>query len=378
MFSERKNIFGDLPDVFINELLTRADVVGKETRDYVDTQMQARESLRKRAHQLGLIKKLPDLTNMPTKSVAAVDGSLVTRQLASFDLNAAAALAVDGIGFESDEPSSWHEIAIHTTKPLPSGQEITYALMFCMEYEVAHKVERDLVMLDGAFSTGMVAISIAWQSSKDLKDTLSEVFKCRWTESTMGIVPELLDSDNVISVPKRSSLNEFVTQTKLFDNREVNTNGRSTASLILEAGEYAGPFKLETHSFHFDSTEFYSNYITDLCKQYSGIRVLYYKPKDWTHALRIELPPGIANDHKRTAESLEIIRMQTVNPAIMEPYPLYVADRFVKSLNKGVDALLDSVKTKIIAESEEPDLVFGMLNSYRTDVTDMLARELGS
>ena len=35
-----------------------------------------------------------------------------------------------------------------------------------MEYDVARTVERDLVMLDGAFSTGMVAISLAFTGGK--------------------------------------------------------------------------------------------------------------------------------------------------------------------------------------------------------------------
>ena len=51
----------------------------------------------------------------------------------------------------------------------------------------------------------------------------------------------------------------------------------------------------------------------------------------------------------------------------MEPYPLYVADRFVKSLRKGVNAILESVKTKTIGESPNPDIASDMLNAYRTE-----------
>ena len=74
--------------------------------------------------------------------------------------------------------------------------------------------------------------------------------------------------------------------------------------------------------------------------------MVYYKPQDWSHAFRIELPPAIANDQNVLHETLEIIRRQTTNPAMLEPYPLYVADRFAKNLQKGVAALLESVKTE--------------------------------
>ena len=72
-------------------------------------------------------------------------------------------------------------------------------------------------MLDGAFSTGMVAISIALRAAADLHDDLSETFRGRWMESVMELVPEILDSrQHHLRLPKRSSANEFATKTLLF------------------------------------------------------------------------------------------------------------------------------------------------------------------
>ena len=170
----------------------------------------------------------------------AVDGSLVSERLASFDLNAAAALAVDGIGFDAHQDNPRHDIAVHPTRPLRFGREITYALMFCMEYNIASNEikTRELVMLDGAFSTGLIAISKALVSAQNHYDELYNDFFDRWAPSTMLRVPEIMTSDHVVALPKRSSSNEFVTQTRLFDRREIDTNGRSTASLILNANEF--------------------------------------------------------------------------------------------------------------------------------------------
>ncbi len=360
-------VFGDLPDALINELLTRSDEVTKRARESVDARIDERDGLRSRALRLGLISTVEDLEDMPFKSVAAVDGSPALVRLAAFELAGAAALAVDGLGGDTAENNLPYDFDIHITDPIAHAREIAYGLMFCMEYEIARKIERDLVMLDGTFFTGMVAISLALRAAKSLRDELSDAFNRRWTDSVMELVPEILVADNVVAVPKRTSANEFRDRTKLFHGRHVDINGRSTASLILDAGEYAGPFKLQTHSFFLDPADFYGDYTSKLQTMYSQIEVVYFKPHSWSHAFRIELPPAIANDHNLLHETLEIMRRQTANPAMLEPYPLYVADRFAKSLQKGVAALLDSVRTQVTANSDEPNIAQDMMNAYRSD-----------
>lgn len=362
-------VFGDLPDALINELLTRAHGVGESARKHVETQVQERENLRKRALQLGIIKELPDLSHMPTESVSAVDGSLVSKRLASFDLNAAAALAVDGIGFDTHGNNTRHHIAIHPTKPLPFGREITYALMFCMEYNIALDETniRQLVMLDGAFSTGLIAISKALISAESHYHELYNDFFDRWTRNTMRSVPEIMTSDRVIALPKRSSANEFRDQTRLFDGREIDTNGRSTASLILNANEYAGPFSFDARRPQTWHTDAFPGFWKDVSGLFEELQVVYLKPHPWSHAYRVEMTPAIGGDERRLHSVLDTIKRQCTNPAMMEPYPLYVADRFAKSLAKGADALLDAVRRDVIANSEDPEVAYAMLNAYRTE-----------
>ena len=363
------DVFGDLPDALINELLVRSTEVAERAAANVSTHITERDELRDRAQRLGIIARLDEMPESPDRSVVAVDGSLALFRLASFDLVATAALAVNGLRSPIADTRLPYKFDVRIPGPVARANEIAYALMFCMEYEVASEVESELVLLDGAFSTGMVAISLALRSASDLRDSLSDSFNRRWTDSVIDIVPELLVSDRVIAIPKRTSSNEFMSQTRLFQNREVDTNGRSTASLILEGGEYAGPFALETHGFFLDASSFYRRYTNDLLNRYSDISVVYFKPTDWAHAFRIELPPTIGRDKDVLHQTLELVRRQTASPALMEPYPLYVADRFAKSLNKGVSAILDATRSKVVRESENPEIAIDMLNAYRTDVS---------
>ena len=361
-------VFGDLPDALINELLIRAEGVGKTAREHVETHVRTRDQLRKRALQLGLIRDLPDLSQVPPPSVVAVDGSLVSKRLASIDLNAAAALAVDGIGFEVGRNNLRHDIAVHPTKPLRYGHEVTYALMFCMEYNiVAEETKtRELVMLDGAFSTGLIAISKALISARNHYDRLNNDFFDRWTTKTMRSVREIMTSNRVIALPKRSSANEF-TRTHLFGNREIDTNGRSTASLILESNEYSGPFRFDTRRPQTWPSDDFPDFWNHVRALFEELQVIYFKPHPWSHAYRIEMPRSIGDDEQLRHSVLDVIKRQTTNPAMLEPYPLFVADRFAKSLTKGVNAILDSARTDVVANSEDPELAYTMLNAYRTE-----------
>ena len=376
MVSEQTDIFGDLPDALINELLTRSEEVGSTARKHVDKLVRQRDSLRQRARQLGLVNELPDLSHVPAQSVAAVDGSLVSKRLASFDLNAATALAVDGIGSDirGHEPS--HHIAVHVTKPLPYGRVVTYALMFCMEYNIASEEAnaRNLVMLDGAFSTGLIAISKALEADESYDDTLYKDFFDRWTTKTIHSVGEIMTSNHVLALPKRSSANEFA-RTRLFKNHEIDTNGRSTASLILNANEYAGPFGFDTRRPQTWQTETFPGFRKELSGLFEELQVVYFKPRSWSHAYRVEMPRVIADDEQRLHSVLDTIKRQCINPAMMEPYPLYVADRFAKSLAKGANALLDAVRRGIVSSSDDPEIAYSMLNSYRTDLLDAETEE---
>ena len=369
MVSDQTDIFGNLPDALINEILTRAKEVGEKAHTHVETQVQAREGLREQALYLSLVKELPDLSHMPTASVSAVDGSLVSERLASFDLNSATALAVDGIGFEADENAPRYDIAVHPTKPLRYGREVSHALMFCMEYNIASKETntRKLVMLDGAFSTGLIAISKALISTQNHYNDLHNDFLDRWTSGTMRSILEIMTSDRVIALPKRSSSNEFATQTRLFQSREIDTNGRSTASLILNANEYSGPFCFDTRTPQTWPSNSFPQFVKEVRELFEELHVVYFKPHPWSHAYRVEMPRVIGNEEQRLHSVLDLIKRQCTNPAMMEPYPLYVADRFAKSLTKGANALLEAVRRDVIANSLDPEIAYAMLNAYRTE-----------
>ena len=66
------------------------------------------------------------------------------------------------------------------------------------------------------------------------------------------------------------------------------------------------------------------------------IYVLYYRPRAYMPALRLEVSQAIANNHNRLAIVLQGIKDQYGKASIMEPYPLYMADRMVGHLPQAL------------------------------------------
>jgi len=95
---------------------------------------------------------------------------------------------------------------------------------------------------------------------------------------------------------------------------------------------------------------------------------MYYKPHDWTPALRIELNSSSADNDYQIGMIIQAIKFQCSSPGIFEPYPLFLADRMVKSLGMGLPAFRQIV-TRQMAEDYHGDVgeVFFSMHGYRTE-----------
>ena len=96
--------------------------------------------------------------------------------------------------------------------------------------------------------------------------------------------------------------------------------------------------------------------------------VLYYRPHDFTPALRVEVGGWVEHDTHRLARLLRSLKFQYASYAIMEPYPLYMADRMVKSLGSVIPILKQSAMQNVTenTSADIKDILFSM-RGYRTE-----------
>ena len=76
----------------------------------------------------------------------------------------------------------------------------------------------------------------------------------------------------------------------------------------------------------------------------------------------------VAENRARLATVIQALRFQCSAPGMLEPYPLYLADRMVKHLGRAVPALRQ-VTSQRLAVTYGGDIgdVFPNLHGYRTE-----------
>jgi hypothetical protein len=156
---------------------------------------------------------------------------------------------------------------------------------------------------------------------------------------------------------------------------------RGILSSILEAGEYTTPTPLiqPDQPWHINTSlvDDYSNaterdeinrLVGQVLQFLGGIYVVYYRPHAYMPALRLEMSRAIANNQARLSIVLQGIKDQCGTAAIMEPYPLYLADRMVKHLARSVP-VFRQITSQYLAEAYQGNIddVFVGLHSYRTE-----------
>jgi hypothetical protein len=141
--------------------------------------------------------------------------------------------------------------------------------------------------------------------------------------------------------------------------------GEMSRPLPLEAPSQ--PWHLNTSPIHDDTREARQVDI-ELVARISDIRVLYYRPYPWLPALRLETSRAAAETAGRLASLVHAVKHQCGAASIKEPYPLYVADRMVKSLAAAIPTFRQ-VTSQRMAEAYEGDLsdVLLGLHGYRSE-----------
>jgi hypothetical protein len=152
---------------------------------------------------------------------------------------------------------------------------------------------------------------------------------------------------------------------------------RGLLTFLLEPGEFTRPRLLQkpNEPWHLNVEELPSEIrssaiklaeqITQLLNE---IHVLYYRPFSWLPALRLETSRSTAENSARLSKLLQGTKHQCGTPSILEPYPLYMADRFVKQLPRAIPTFRQ-VASQRLSEEYSGDLgdIFLGLHGYRTE-----------
>ncbi|MBA7526093.1 hypothetical protein ES705_18253 [subsurface metagenome] len=310
-------------------------------------------------------------------TTCGVDGSYAVEKLLATDFAACAAVAIEGL-IPPSEKRHWekphHRVFIHPEKHDPDTGTVIRGLMMKMEIELAAKAPHDIVFLDGSFTTPLIYMN---QSVNKVLESSNSVIGKNLVEDFevfLGSYKTVLESARTdklwVSMPKyttRRELGKKLEWPQYYDDRAILTTilspGEFTAPIPLDQPEQ--PWHLRVHDNDDKKLETLKN---EVLSGINRLYVMHYKPYNWTPTLRVEIASSIATNNSRIALLLQGIKYQCGTPGIMEPYPLYIADRMVKHLGSAIPAFRQTA-TKRLAELYQGDIgeIFFNMHSYRTE-----------
>ncbi len=372
--------FGELPAALVDEVLKRTEDLSQKLLDDFEQVRTRRQEWRESLEQAGLLCRDAELPYMPIPTTCGVDGSYALERLLASDLVAAAAVAVEGLTPPSETrhwPEPRHLVWVETEAHEAETGTILRALMIGLELELALRAPHEVVFLDGSLTTPLIYFNQALNKSQDtlhLHTTAHFLNKITsFLEAYLAILTSTRSDRCWLAIPKYTTRREIGQKMGWPDTYD----DRGLLSFLLEPGEYTSPRSLQQPSepWHLNVAPLEpvikgaaARVAEKISSLLGEIQVVYYRPYPWLPALRVEMSRAVAENQARLATALHGIRHQCGAPAVMEPYPLYMADRMVKHLPKAIPTFRQ-VTSQHIAETYQGNVseVFLGLHGYRTE-----------
>lgn len=375
------SLFLDLPMAIADEMIQKArELVGQLKQDFTILS-QDRSPARLLLEKERLILSESELGYNHTPTTCGVDGSYAIERLLVRDLVACAAVAVEGL-IPPSEVRHWeqpHHKALVRLEPHHSDTAtIIRTLMLGYELIEAVKAPHQVVMLDGTLTLPIIYFNQALSRVKEASSlSITEEFLnsiIGFLEAYAEILSPPRTDKHYVGLPKYSSRREL----GHFLGLNQATDDRSFLTLILKSGELVMPRPIEQpeREWHLgvdelpeplrDKARDLANAIIGSLKQ---VMVTHYKPFPWLPALRIEIPQRVGNNYYRLGTVIQGIKHQCATPSMLEPYPLYLADRMVKALGRSIPSFRQ-VTTQRVAEelSDNIDEVYILMHGYRSEL----------
>ena len=373
--------FLDIPASLVEEMLSKTTQISNDLISSFDIIKKKRHYFRSQLDRSEILGKDTEIKSHKILTSCGIDGAFAIERLLGTDLIAIATVGVEGL-MSTYQKGEWdspnHNVFINPERHDPENMIAARGLMIEMELNLAASAPYELIFLDGSLTTGLIHMYKAIDFIEKRKSVTANQIRDNYKNFLLSYNKILESNDNKrqwVGIPKYTSRNDIG---DLFE-WPTDYDDRAILTLILNEGEYTipKPFALQ-ENWHkklpnIDNGK-YNDELEDLIvkviDKIKGLHVIYYKPYKWSPAIRIEISSSVANDSNRLYALLQSIKNQCSIPSIMEPYPLYLADRIVKHIASAIPAY-KQVLTRSMTEFEKndesiSDIIF-IMHSYRTE-----------
>ena len=365
--------FLEIPASLVEQMLQKTNEIGEILQSSMHDINRKREKFRLQLEQIGLLDNDINFGNTKPLVSGGVDGAYAVDRLLGTDLLFAAAVGVEGINeLENGKRiAPNHDVFVYPEKHNPENMISARAIMLEMEIKLAANAPYDIVYLDGSLTTALIHMYKAINFIENLKSKSSDKIKEDFKDFLISY-KKILDLKDTykyyLGIPKYTSRNDIGKNLHWPENYD----DRAILTLILDPGEFTRPKLFTSEEGWHVRLPYEDEELRVLMQQViSGIKnlsVIYYKPHPWCPALRIEMPSAIAGDETKLNSILINIKNQCQTPSIMEPFPLYMADRIAKHMAPAIPAYKQIIMNQMtqLNDHNEKDIFF-LMHSYRTE-----------
>lgn len=366
--------FDELPEALVEEMLNQCDNLGDDLSRSFQKLYKQKNNMRKKLKEKNLLRKDTTISVAPSHPTSCgVDGSYAIEKLLYTDMVAMAGVAVEGLTPPSEKrywPKPHHLSKVLTIAHNQSTVLVARAVMICMELELAAKAPHDVILLDGSLTTPFIYLNQALNKINVVPKNLSSLLESHLEPALRSYETILLSKrtdKTYAGIPKyttRKEISKVVLSSGEYEDRGLLT-------FILDAGEFVGPVPIEEpqQPWHI-KIQFVDlkNVVRGIVSALDELCIVYYRPYDHFPVLRIEIAKSIADNSQRLAVLFESLRLQCGSPGIIEPFPLYLADRMVKHLGTALPAIRRTTTQQMSTEWENRlGNMYLAMHGYRTD-----------
>lgn len=371
--------FAELPAALVDEVLTQTKDVSQRLLSAFGDLKTKKETWRRELSQKGLIQKQAALPFVNTPTTCGVDGSMAIERLLALDLVAVGAVAVEGLTPPSETrywPEPRHLVYVNTEIHHADTGSVLRGIMAGNEMQLAKDAPHEVVFLDGSLTTPIIFFNQALSKAAEAPHLRVSKYLIKhilfFLEAYCTVLQSIRSNHFWVAMPKyttKREVGELAGWHSAYEDRGI-------LSLVLEPGEYTRPLPLKDpkSDWHINLNPVKENreqavkVVNEITKLVNGIKVIYYRPVQWWPALRLELAQSIADNSSRLSIVLKGLEHQCQATAIMEPFPLYMADRMVKHLARSIP-VFRQIASQNLAENYDGDIgeVFMSLHGYRTE-----------
>lgn len=365
----------EIPASLVQKFLNDTDKVADDLiMPFLDIQ-ERKQEFRSQLFSNELIQNDSEVEAARSFTTCGIDGACAIERLVGTDLIVAGAVGVEGLSHSED--SHWDNNNDHETfvgaeiHDLEKNDIIARALMLEMELKLAANAPYDLILMDGSLTTALIHMYKAVHYFRDgFKRSVTKL-RNDFDNFLISYKRILAGEDTKkiwIGLPKYTSRNDIAYRL----NWKTPYDDRALLSLVLAPGEFTRPMVFtDRDAWHKEDP--YEDQRTialaqEVTKTVRQLSFIYYRPHSWSPALRIEVPYNVVQNQKKLFAILEAIKTECKLPTLMEPYPLYMADRQVKNLGETIPSFRQIVTRRMLEEKKlNPDDVYFMMRSYRTE-----------